>query len=606
MPLTQDEFQVLVALTANGEVQTDTELSERSGLEPGPVADLLAEFERTGYVEEGRLTEAGREALEPYRVQNAVIMAAGFSQRFAPISYEKPKGVLRVRGEILIERQIRQLLKAGITDITVVVGYRKEYYFYLASKYGVDIVVNPDYATRDNSSSLWVVRERLGNTFVCSSDDYFTKNPFRRYVYESYYSAVYVEGPTEEWCLETDDDDIITAAPVGGADAWVMLGHVYFDRAFSARFRQILEEVYHRPETERKPWETVYLDHVGELPMRINRYPDGIIYEFDSLDEVQGFDAAFIENVNSQVLDNIARVLSCEKSDITDFYPLKQGITNLSCHFAVNGVEYVYRHPGIGTEKMIDRDAETAALKLAKELGLDETFLESDPAQGWKISLFVPNARTLDDHDAAEVKIAMEMGRRLHESGAQLDRRFDYLVEGRTYEELLAQFGPIDVPGYDELKEKAARLKAYADADGYPLVPSHNDFFGANFLIAESGEVSLIDWEYAGMSDPANDFGTFAVSGQLSTEEMHRALEYHLGHPPTFEETRHFFAYAALAGWCWYIWALAKEAQGGNVGEWLYVYYRYATQYLDTVLDWYESPAASPDAATTSATGAPA
>ncbi len=43
--------------------------------------------------------------------------------RFAPISYEKPKGVLKVRGEVLIERQIHQLLEAGITDITAVGGY---------------------------------------------------------------------------------------------------------------------------------------------------------------------------------------------------------------------------------------------------------------------------------------------------------------------------------------------------------------------------------------------------------------------------------------------------------------------------------------------------
>ena len=44
-----------------------------------------------------------------YRVENAVIMAAGLSSRFAPISYEKPKALICVRGEILIERQIRQL-----------------------------------------------------------------------------------------------------------------------------------------------------------------------------------------------------------------------------------------------------------------------------------------------------------------------------------------------------------------------------------------------------------------------------------------------------------------------------------------------------------------
>ena len=41
-------------------------------------------------------------------------MAAGLSSRFAPISYEKPKGLLKVRGEVLIERQIEQLKAAGI------------------------------------------------------------------------------------------------------------------------------------------------------------------------------------------------------------------------------------------------------------------------------------------------------------------------------------------------------------------------------------------------------------------------------------------------------------------------------------------------------------
>ena len=44
-------------------------------------------------------------------------MAAGTSSRFAPLSYEKPKGLLKVKGEILIERQIRQLQEAGITRI---------------------------------------------------------------------------------------------------------------------------------------------------------------------------------------------------------------------------------------------------------------------------------------------------------------------------------------------------------------------------------------------------------------------------------------------------------------------------------------------------------
>nr|MCW1079790.1 choline kinase [Streptococcus anginosus] len=78
--------------------------------------------------------------------------------------------------------------------------------------------------------------------------------------------------------------------------------------------------------------------------------------------------------------------------EITDFYPLKQGITNLSCHFAVGDKEYVYRHPGIGTEKLVNRQAELEALTLASELGLDETFVQGDATHGWKISRFVPGA----------------------------------------------------------------------------------------------------------------------------------------------------------------------------------------------------------------------
>ena len=46
--------------------------------------------------------------------KNAIILAAGKSDRFAPFTYEKPKGLFIVRGEVLIERQIEQLIEAGV------------------------------------------------------------------------------------------------------------------------------------------------------------------------------------------------------------------------------------------------------------------------------------------------------------------------------------------------------------------------------------------------------------------------------------------------------------------------------------------------------------
>ena len=77
------------------------------------------------------------------RVDNAIIMAAGTSSRFAPLSYEIPKALIEVRGEVLIERQIRQLQEAGIKEIIIVTGYKADRFEYLKNKYNVDTVFTP-------------------------------------------------------------------------------------------------------------------------------------------------------------------------------------------------------------------------------------------------------------------------------------------------------------------------------------------------------------------------------------------------------------------------------------------------------------------------------
>ncbi|MFR3924051.1 MAG: hypothetical protein ACLTXI_01840 [Collinsella sp.] len=144
--------------------------------------------------------------------------------------------------------------------------------------------------------------------------------------------------------------DRITKVSVGGSDAWYMIGHAYFDREFSARFRQILEDEYDLPQTQDKLWEDLYAEHINELDMRIRKYDPPIIHEFDSLDELRDFDPLFLENLDSEIFDNIVAVLGCDKSEIRNVYPLKQGLTNLSCHDTTDDGESVYRHPGVGTE----------------------------------------------------------------------------------------------------------------------------------------------------------------------------------------------------------------------------------------------------------------
>ena len=75
-------------------------------------------------------------------VDNAIIMAAGLSSRFAPLSYETPKGLIEVKNEVLIERQVNQLHSAGINEIYVITGYMAEKFQYLVDKLSVKLIHN--------------------------------------------------------------------------------------------------------------------------------------------------------------------------------------------------------------------------------------------------------------------------------------------------------------------------------------------------------------------------------------------------------------------------------------------------------------------------------
>ena len=202
-----------------------------------------------------------------YVVDSAVIMCAGTSSRFAPLSYEKPKALTEVRGEILLERQIRQLIEAGVPEIVLVLGYKKEQFYYLREKFGVTLIENTEYLVRNNHSSLWAARDYLKNTYICSADNYFSENPFEREVDGGYYAAVYSQGPTQEWCLTEDAAGDIDSVTVGGEDAWYMLGHAFWTEDFSRRFLEILEDIYDLPETKDMLWEAIYMRHLDELKL---------------------------------------------------------------------------------------------------------------------------------------------------------------------------------------------------------------------------------------------------------------------------------------------------------------------------------------------------
>ena len=81
------------------------------------------------------------------------------------------------------------------------------------------------------------------------------------------------------------------------------------------------------------------------------------------------------EVIGDQGIANVCSVLGCASSAVAEAEPIEEGLTNSSYKVVVDGSPYVYRVPGVGTEKIIDRRSETFFQGVARELGIDDTFV---------------------------------------------------------------------------------------------------------------------------------------------------------------------------------------------------------------------------------------
>lgn len=579
--MTKNEFNLLYAVKKYG-IQSHRKMKELADVSTGFISQTLRVFSEKGWVNEEGITEKGINALLPYKVDNAVIMAAGMSTRFVPISLEKPKGLLVVKNEVLIERQIEQLKEAGIKDIIIVLGYKKEAFFYLESKYdGLTVIINPEYNTKNNTHTLYLAQKYLKNTYICSSDDYFEENPFEEYVYQSYYAAIHVTERTNEWYMIPDSKGNISKVEKSGIEGDIMLGHVYWDREFSSAMIKILNEDHEIGNYDSVLWEEVLTENVKNLPpMEIKVYPNNTIFEFDSLDELRAFDRNYINNTHSKIMKNIAKVLNCSESDILNFKAIKEGLTNTSFVFEANGIKYVYRHPGEGTEAIISRRHEKKALELAKSIGVDPTFIYMDADEGWKISYYVEGIRVPSYDSFEDSKRMLSVLRNLHDKKLSVDWEFLPWEEACKIEEILkTEKGGIADQEFDGLKEDVEKCYRACNGDGVEMRFCHCDTYAPNWMMTDDGKTILIDWEYAGNADPGCDLGAYIMDAMWDVPETEKYIAEYCGNEYNETLNFHYLAYTAIISYYWYVWALYREACGAVMGESLYNWHVMAKKY---------------------------
>lgn len=244
-------------------------------------------------------TMAEIEALEPYRVQRAIFLAAGFGSRLAPVTLNTPKPLVRVNGTRIIDSLIDACLAAGIDEIYIVRGYLSEQFDQLLYKYPmIRFIENPFYDAANNISSAMVARYLMQNSYVFEAD-LLVSNPniIKKYHYQSDVLGIWKEH-SEDWCLTVDDAGNVCEEKVGGSKCYQMVGIYYWNAKDGAKLCHHLEQAYREPGGKDKYWETVPNQMFqGQYKIAVVPCTEQDVVEIDTFEELKAIDGSYDKGV---------------------------------------------------------------------------------------------------------------------------------------------------------------------------------------------------------------------------------------------------------------------------------------------------------------------
>ena len=291
--MTEIEFIILSSVHKNSKLEIEKIVSENQAYTSDNYKNTVISLQNKNWISGEKINPAAYSALESYKVDSAIIMAAGISSRCLPFSRIIPKGLFEIRGEILLERQIKQLQSTGIDKIVLVVGYMKEKFYYLKDKFGITLIENDDFIERNNNHSLFLSQKYFKNTYICCSDIYYPQNPFSQYEYDSYFACKYSDTFIDEYCITGTNNNYITKIDRGGKDCWYTIGHVYFNNTVSEKFIDLLNIEHDYPDVKDMKLDDFHIKHINKLPAIIKKCKNEEILEFDTLQEAVDFDGDF-------------------------------------------------------------------------------------------------------------------------------------------------------------------------------------------------------------------------------------------------------------------------------------------------------------------------
>ena len=556
-------------------------LAEVSGHSLGVVNRSIKELIKSNYLDESMYPTA--KAITEFKQKTpkrAVILAAGFGMRMVPINTELPKGLLEVNGEALIERIIKQLHEVGIKEIYIVVGFMKEKYEYLIDEYEVKLIVNTEYAAKNNLYSLKLVKDHLENSYIIPCDIWCDRNPFHRHELYSWYMVSDLVDNESNVRVNRKMELVIVPENSGGN---AMIGICYLVKEDADLVKKRVEELCRNQRYDGSFWEeALYQKDRMIVAARVVHSAD--VVEINTYEQLREIDSNS-NQLKTDAIQVICQVLEANQDEVTDIIVLKKGMTNRSCFFYFKGKKNINRIPGEGTDQLNNRKQQAAVYHAIDGRKICDDIAYINPENGYKITEFLENARVCDPLNYEDVKKCMKRLRDFHGLGLKVNHEFDIFGQIEFYESLWEGNASV-YKDYEKTKSNVLSLRSYIETHVSEKVLTHIDAVPDNFLfINQNGkeEIRLIDWEYAGMQDPHVDVAMFCIYSLYNKRQVDRLIAAYFTEGCDDETRIKIYCYIAACGLLWSNWCEYKRNLGVEFGEYSLRQYRYAKEYFKIV-----------------------
>lgn len=549
----------------------------------GVINQSLNDLSRTGYIDSNKvLTDKSKILIEKHSPKNAIILAAGFGMRMVPINTEIPKGLLKVKDDILIERIIKQLHEKGITDIQIVVGFLKEKFEYLIDKYKVKLVYNPQYNLKNNLHSLALVKDDIKNSYIIPSDVWCEDNPFNKEELSSWYMV------TEKKSHKTTvkiNRKLELVSSQDQSKCCEMIGIAYVNFEDSLILKNHLSQFDQLPNYDHAYWETAFFNKNKMLGYaKIADFTKSI--EIDTYEQLREFDNNS-DHLKTDAIEIISQVFDINENEIKNIQILKKGMTNRSFLFSINNENYIMRIPGEGTDQLINRQEEADVYNVISQYNLCDEVIYLNPENGYKITKFYSKSHVCDPKDPIMIKQCINKLKQFHALKLKVSHYFDLFKKIDFYENLWEGNSSI-FEDYIQTKSNIFSLKKFIEQCPKEYGLTHIDAVPDNFLFTDSGEIRLIDWEYASMQDTHVDLAMFSIYSMYDKKEIDQLIDLYFDNKCCEQIRYKIYAYIAICGLLWSNWCEYKRNLGIEFGEYSLAQYRYAKEYYRMVNSYIE------------------